>query len=194
MPETNMTMNETLQLALIESVLRLERVDADALVAHCDARLMEIEEDPDLADEYWSRPVPELVEYVLAQGLQEHFERVTELALDGGSEVYGLTSLFWDGEDDAYDITSFEGIEACVSLESIVATSMLSIDRPVSLAPLARLPKLSTVKLYAGAVSDVEALLESPALETVTLGDYVKVVDADVDELREQLRARGLAG
>jgi hypothetical protein len=193
MTGANPTMNDTLQLALIESVLLLDDVDTEALRAHCDARLMEIEDDPDLADEYWSRPIPELVEYVLAQDLQAHFGRVTELYLDGGSEVYALTSLFWDGEDDTYDITSFEGIEVCSRLGSIEAASMLSLGRPVSLAPLARLPKLSSVRVAAGAISDVDALLEAPSLEVVELGDYVEVTDADIDDVQEELRARGFA-
>jgi hypothetical protein len=186
-------MNQSLQLALIESVFGLDDVDTDAVIAHCDERLMQIEDDPDLADELWSRPVPELVEYVLAQGFQDYFERVTELYLDGGSEVYAITSLFWDGEDDAYDITSFEGIEACSNLTAIQAASMLSIDQPVSLAPLAQLPKLETVWIGGGAVVDVEALLDAPALEVVELGQYVRISDGELDDINEKIRARGIA-
>lgn len=186
-------MSKSLQLALIESVLRLDDVDSEAIAAHCDARLGEIEGDPELADELWARPVPELIEYVLGQGLQAHFGRVTELDLDGGSEVYGLTSLFWDGEDDAYDITTFEGIEVCSNLESIGAFAMISMDHSVSLAPLAKLPKLEVVRINAGTIEQVEALLEAPSLEVVELGQYVKVADRDIDDLNAKIRERGLA-
>ncbi|QDG53245.1 hypothetical protein FIV42_21595 [Persicimonas caeni] len=70
---------------------------------------------------------------------------------------------------------------------------MLSIDQPVSLAPLAQLPKLETVWIGGGAVVDVEALLDAPALEVVELGQYVRISDGELDDINEKIRARGIA-
>lgn len=147
----------------------------------CDHRLVEIENDEEASEEYWGGPVPELIDFVLDQGLEKYFPAIQELHFDGASEVYQLTSLFWDGEDDAYDVSSFEGIEVCESLEAITVISMLSEEAPISLLPLSKLPNLERLFLGQGSFKGVEALLDAPAFMKVKIDEYVTLTDVDRD-------------
>jgi uncharacterized protein YlzI (FlbEa/FlbD family) len=76
---------------------------------------------------------------------------------------------------------------------SIKAASMISLDQPVSLAPLAKLPNLKKVWINAGRIEDVEALLEAPSLEAIELPQHVIVVGDDREKVNEKIRARGIA-
>lgn len=46
-------------------------------------------------------------------------KQIIELYQDGGNEVYGNIIPFWDGEDNMFDIESYEGIKHFPNLKKM---------------------------------------------------------------------------
>jgi hypothetical protein len=79
-----------------------------------------------------------LVRYPLSQAL---LDKVTELVLDGGNDIYPYIWYFWDGESDDFDIRSFEGIETLRNLKKMRLISMVDKGK-ADLTPLQSIPGL----------------------------------------------------
>lgn len=63
-------------------------------------------------DEDGYEPILEVVEYFKKLEIDKKFaEEITEIYQDGGNEIYGMITPFWDGEDEMFDIQSFEDIK-----------------------------------------------------------------------------------
>jgi len=57
-------------------------------------------------------PIPEVVEYFKALEIDKNLaEQVTEIYQDGGNEIYMNVTPQWDGEDDIFNIQSFEDLK-----------------------------------------------------------------------------------
>lgn len=65
-------------------------------------------------------PIPEVVQYFknleIDQSLAEH---LTEIYQDGGNEIYMNIAPYWDGEDDAFDIHSYEDLKHFPNLKKM---------------------------------------------------------------------------
>ena len=62
-------------------------------------------------DEEGYDPIPEVIAYFKDLEIDQSLAaEVTELYQDGGNEVYMQISPLWDGEDEIYDIASFEDV------------------------------------------------------------------------------------
>jgi len=56
-------------------------------------------------------PIPEVIAYFKDLDIEQSLAaEVTELYQDGGNEVYMQIGPLWDGEDEIYDIASFEDV------------------------------------------------------------------------------------
>lgn len=65
-------------------------------------------------------PIPEVVEYFKALEIDKKFaEQVTEIYQDGGNEIYMNITPQWDGEDDVFNIQSFEDIKHFPNLKKM---------------------------------------------------------------------------
>lgn len=65
-------------------------------------------------------PIPEVVEYFKAIEIDKKFaEQVTEIYQDGGNEIYMNVTPQWDGEDDVFNIQSFEDIKHFPNLKKM---------------------------------------------------------------------------
>ena len=49
---------------------------------------------------------------------------MTDLAFDGGEEIYFLLMPYWDGESDELDVKSVKGFEQLPNLEKVDYISM----------------------------------------------------------------------
>ncbi|MDR3437864.1 DUF6892 domain-containing protein [Telmatospirillum sp.] len=79
-----------------------------------------------------------LIRYPLTQEL---LDKVSDLVVDGGNEIYRYVWYFWDGETDDFDIRSFEGIGKLRNLKKLRLISLVDQHR-VDLAPLQSIPGL----------------------------------------------------
>ena len=62
-------------------------------------------------DEEGYDPIPEVIAYFKDLEIDQSLAaEVTELYQDGGNEVYMQIGPLWDGEDEIYDIASFEDV------------------------------------------------------------------------------------
>lgn len=65
--------------------------------------------------------IPEAVEYFRNLPVSEELAgKVTELYQDGGNDIYGEIFPFWDGEDDTFDIKSYEDVKHFPNLKKMV--------------------------------------------------------------------------
>ncbi|WP_316807122.1 DUF6892 domain-containing protein [Pedobacter agri] len=65
-------------------------------------------------------PIPEVVEYFKELEIDKKFaEQVTEIYQDGGNEIYMNVTPQWDGEDDVFNIQSFEDIKHFPNLKKM---------------------------------------------------------------------------
>lgn len=65
-------------------------------------------------------PIPEVVEYFKAIEIDKKFaEQVTEIYQDGGNEIYMNVTPQWDGEDDVFNIQSFDDIKHFPNLKKM---------------------------------------------------------------------------
>ncbi|MFI5914833.1 tetratricopeptide repeat protein [Dactylosporangium sp. NPDC051541] len=116
--------------------------------------------------------------------LAEHRAAVaelTELSWDGGDDLQFECWPGWDGEDDAFTVTSLAGIEQCRGLRRLRHSNLIVPD---DLTPLAGLARLEDIELEFVATRDWSPLLRIPSLRRV-----IGPVDAGT---AEALRARGV--
>ena len=65
-------------------------------------------------------PISEVVEYFKALEIDKNLaEQVTEIYQDGGNEIYMNIAPQWDGEDDTFNIQSFEDIKHFPNLKKM---------------------------------------------------------------------------
>ena len=65
-------------------------------------------------------PILEAVEYFKSLNIdQKMAKQITELYQDGGNEVYMNIAPFWDGEDNVFDIESYEDIKHFPNLKKV---------------------------------------------------------------------------
>lgn len=66
-------------------------------------------------------PIPEVVEYFKALEIDKNLaEQVTEIYQDGGNEIYMNVTPQWDGEDDMFNIQSFEDVIHFPNLKKMI--------------------------------------------------------------------------
>jgi hypothetical protein len=76
-------------------------------------------------DQDAGRPIPEVIEYFTRLEIDRTTaERVNELVIDAGNEIYGQIAPHWDGEDDTFDIESWEDVALLPHLERITFISL----------------------------------------------------------------------
>jgi hypothetical protein len=92
---------------------------------------------------------------------------VEELVFDGGNDIYAYAFPFWDGETDAFDVHSLEGIELLANLRRIEVISLL-LD--TDLSHLSGLQQLEHVGLGHGPYQNGNSLLQLPKLKSVNCG------------------------
>ncbi len=89
-----------IQRLMYEQGLLTPRFDVYAFVAGYTARSIDIE------DEGYAI-IPEVRQYFEALEIPvELLDHITQINQDGGDEIYGQLSPFWDGEDDVFNIQS----------------------------------------------------------------------------------------
>lgn len=97
----------------------------------------------------------------------EALAKLKLLQWDGGDDVFHYVWTNWDGDDETFFVSSFDGIEACSSLEEI---SFDAGFRGTDIAPLVSLPRLTEVKLRGPKrLPDIRPLLDIPGLRRVTI-------------------------
>jgi uncharacterized protein DUF6892 len=107
-----------------------------------------------------------LVRYPLTAN---HLAAVTSIEFDGGSEIYNYPFPFWDGEDGEFDVASLEGIERLINLKRI---EMVSLLNDPDLSRLAALRQLEHLGLNGARYQNGDALLELPALKSLTCSTW----------------------
>ena len=71
-------------------------------------------------DEEGYDPIPEVIAYFKDLDIEQSLAaEVTELYQDGGNEVYMQIGPLWDGEDEIYDIASFEDVDHFPNLKKM---------------------------------------------------------------------------
>ncbi len=178
-------MNINLKLLVISSLIEANELDYEE--EYCEEVFDKIDEDEVLSEDMYGLPIPELVDYFAQLDLTSYFNKVNKISLDGGRAIYSIVSYSWDGEDDAFNITSLDGIEALQNLEVLDANTMLGAS--VSLQPLAQLHKLRQVSLNYKNFVDYEVLQAIESLESVTL---TFTTGADVSAITNPLVAKGV--
>lgn len=107
-------------------------------------------------DDYSYQPIPEILEFCKNIELTEaQLASVTALCPDGGNEIYHTLMANWDGEDDTFDVTSFEGIELLPNLETLSIISMVTAK---DIEPLLKCPSLKLIQYYSFDKAQVAAL------------------------------------
>ncbi len=148
--------------------------------------------DP-MAD-YNYQPIPEVATYLSAYPLDDDdLLKLDSLSLDGGDVIYGWIWPLWDGEDDHFSIVSFEGIEKCQNLVSINIVGVLSLDQPVNLTGIEKLPKLSSLYFDGGLFRDLSLLTSAPELSSVTFSYSGFTPDSNKNNVFNALREKGVA-
>ena len=91
------------------------------------------------------RPIAEVMAYVERLAIpKELLATVTSLQPDGGDLIYQAATTEWDGEDEIFDITSIEGIDALANLESFAPIAMIT-QKGIDYTPLLGCKKLKRV-------------------------------------------------
>lgn len=159
-------MDNNLELAIVEQLLRAGTVAFDRaafLVAHPPEKEAE---DEDQEAHLYRKNYD--IEYALRALLEPtHLPTIQHVWWEGGMETQHLIWNYWDGEDDAFDIESLDGLEACTSLVS------LSIQNAVrDLSPLASIVTLESVRVGGGRaqlIEDVSPLVGLSRLKRLDL-------------------------
>jgi hypothetical protein len=123
----------------------------------------------DFADSYTERkidieeegyePIEEIRQYFMDLKIDRKYAaEVTELDLDGGNEVYRQIWVFWDGEDEYYDVESLD------------------------LEELAQFPNLKTVTGSADFFCNVHEVLEEYGVDISAFGDGYKWSPSDDED------------
>ncbi|GLR84734.1 DUF6892 domain-containing protein [Bradyrhizobium iriomotense] len=141
------------------------------------------------------RPVYDyLVRYPLTADQMDAVERID--CADGGLSIYSYIWPFWSGHSNVFDVQSVDGVELCRNVTELCDLPPVDVFDFKS-ANLRRLPKLTRLKLTIGLYSNIEALLDLPALKECHL--WGNQIFADVTtpghpsrRAMDALRARGV--
>jgi hypothetical protein len=140
-----------------------------------------------------NRPV---YDYLLRYPLgQDHLDKVETIDFGGGLSIYPHIWPFYDGETDDFSVQSIEGIALCRHVTTVCDLPIAGGD--FLRAPLRELPKLARLMLTIGDYSNIEALLDLPALAECHL--WGNRIFADVStpghpsrRVMDLLRSRGV--
>ncbi len=183
-------MDKNLHFALLGQLMWKGVVPAFDLNAFFEEELGQ-EYDP-MAD-YNYEPIPAVENYLRQYPPQEtDLLKLDSLSLDGGDAIYGWIWPQWDGEDDYFSIRSFEGIEACRNITSIDIVGVLSLDHPVNLKGIDKLPQLTKLSFDGGLFGDLYPLTEAPELRSVTFFYSLFTSDTNRDAVFSALREKGV--
>lgn len=97
------------KLAIIEELMYIKnilqpRFDVFEFAELYDKREINIEEEA-------YKPIPEVIDYFKKLEIDKKLaEQITGIYQDGGNEIYGNIIPYWDGEDNYFDIRSYEDI------------------------------------------------------------------------------------
>jgi hypothetical protein len=126
----------------------------------------------------------------------DHISAVETISFDGGLSIYPYIWPFWDGESNEFEVRSVQGLELCqnvTELRDLPTSNGMNFRN----APFRRLPKLSRLTLTIGRYSNIDGLLDLPALAECEL--WGNQIFADVStpghpsrKIMETLRARGV--
>lgn len=174
------------------------------LSALLDERALDLGSPQELAEHVLGRPVnlekegydliPEVLDYLARYPLTpDLLAKARTITFDGGNDIYRFPYFFWGGEDDAFDITSLDGIGLCPNVTSLYAISMIG---PVDIRSLTPLAGLETLLLGTGC-TNIEALRDLPGLRELRLFDDAIYGDAEpaghpTRALLAELKLRGI--
>ncbi|RCK69332.1 hypothetical protein DT076_10560 [Desertihabitans brevis] len=91
-----------------------------------DARTTDLEREA-------GRPVPEVLDYFAGLPIEQALaDRVRELVVDAGNEIYQQVAPWWDGEDATFDIGSWDDLALLPALERLAFVSLTPTRPPSS--------------------------------------------------------------
>jgi hypothetical protein len=109
-------------------------------------------------------PIEEIRQYFMDLKIDKKYAaEIIEFDLDGGNEIYGQIWVFWDGEDEYYDVES------------------------LTLEELAQFPNLETVTGSADFFCNVHDVLEEYGVDISAFGDGYKWTDDDDDNEEDKV-------
>lgn len=130
----------------------------------------EDEDDDDDDDGHLYRKNPAIESALRRLLTREHLPSIKRIVWAGGMPIQHLIWNYWDGEDDAFDMASLDGIEGCTSL---VMLSVRDANALRDLSPLASLTTLESISIGGGGhprlVEDITPLLGLPHLSKLDL-------------------------
>lgn len=110
--------NFNFKLAIIEELMYNKELLTPKFDVYEFAELYSKREIDTYEDGY--EPIPEIVEYFTALEIDKKFaDQVTEIYQDGGNEIYMQVTPQWDGEDDMFNIQSFEDVKYFPNLKKM---------------------------------------------------------------------------
>lgn len=109
------------KLVVINSLLEEETSFSEELAEMKEKYVDGFDETDDDGYEYISEMVQFFENLTLTK---EDLALVTDLAFDGGEEIYFLLMPYWDGESDELDVKSVKGFEQLPNLEKVDYISM----------------------------------------------------------------------
>lgn len=113
--------------------------------------------------------------------------KLKTLTIDGGAAIQQQLYPDWDGEDQAFDVKSFAGIEQCAGLEVV---KIISCVEDADLAPLAHLPGLREAFINGGhrLPKNAQSLAKARSIKKV------RVTERGEKEMKKDLAALRKAG
>ena len=106
------------KLAIIEELMYTQEILKPKFDVYEFAEIKQIEGFS--ATEGGYEPIPEVVEYFKTLEIDKNLAaKVTEIYQDGGNEIYMNTAPQWDGEDDVFNIRSFEDLKHFPNLKKM---------------------------------------------------------------------------
>lgn len=106
------------KLAIIEELMYTQEILKPKFDVYEFAEIKQIEGFS--ATEGGYEPIPEVVEYFKTLEIDKNLAaKVTEIYQDGGNEIYMNIAPQWDGEDDVFNIRSFEDLKHFPNLKKM---------------------------------------------------------------------------
>ncbi|WP_114560908.1 DUF6892 domain-containing protein [Desertihabitans aurantiacus] len=112
-----------LKLAVVDELMYRQQVlgptfSLREFVRWYDGRTIDLEREA-------GRPVPEVLEYFTELEIEQSLaDRVRELVVDAGNEIYQQVAPWWDGEDATFDIGSWDDLALLPALERLEFVSL----------------------------------------------------------------------
>jgi predicted DNA-binding WGR domain protein len=106
------------KLMVIEELMYVQEVLEPRFDAHDFAEAYEKREIDVDAEGY--DPIPEIVDYFKRLPIPAKYaKKITSLTWEGGNNIYLQITPFWDGEDDYFDVKSFDDVEHFPNLKKL---------------------------------------------------------------------------